>query len=44
MLSIIKSINKLVREIPQLNLGEIKRIETKLNECYNRENDPRSQA
>ncbi len=44
MLAIIKNINRMVREIPVLNLSEIKRIETKLNECYNRENDPRSQA
>jgi len=41
-LSIIKCINKLHKEIPILNLDDIKRIENKLMLCYNFENDPRS--
>lgn len=43
-LSIIKCINKLHKEIPVLNIEEIKRIEAKLLNCYNYENDPRSKS
>lgn len=43
-LSIIKCINKLHKEIPMLNMDEIKRIENKLLQCYNFENDPRSKT
>lgn len=43
-LSIIKCINKLHKEIPVLNIEEIKRIEGKLMNCYNLENDPRSET
>lgn len=43
-LSIIKCINKLHKEIPMLNIEEIKRIENKLLLCYNIENDPRSKS
>ena len=43
-LSIIKNINKLHKEIPTLSLDEIKRIETKLSQCFNYENDPRSRT
>ena len=43
-LTIIKCINKQHKEIPVLNIEEIKRIETKLSKCYNYENDPRSQS
>lgn len=41
-LTIIKCINKQHKEIPVLNIEEIKRIETKLSKCSNYENDPRS--
>jgi cyclin H len=43
-LSIIKCINKLHKEIPVLNIEEIKRIEGKLLNCYNLENDPRTNS
>jgi cyclin H len=38
----IKTINRLHREIPILNQDEVKRIEKKLQSCYNLANDPRS--
>jgi len=43
-LMIIKLINKLHKEIPVLNIEEIKRIEAKLAKCYNISNDPRSET
>lgn len=43
-LSIIKCINKCHKEIPVLNIEEIKRIEAKLLLCCNYENDPRSES
>jgi len=43
-LSIIKCINKLHKEIPVLNIEDIKRIESKLLNCYNLENDPRTNS
>ena len=43
-LTIIKCINKQHKEIPVLNIEEIKRIEAKLLKCYNYENDPRSRT
>jgi cyclin H len=43
-LTIIKNINKLHKEIPVLNIEEIKRIDNKLIQCYNIENDPRSKT
>lgn len=43
-LSIIKCINKLHKEIPVLNIEEINRIENKLMQCFNHENDPRSKS
>jgi cyclin H len=43
-LTIIKNINKLHKEIPTLNIDEIKRIDAKLLSCYIIENDPRSKT
>jgi len=43
-LTIVKNINKFHKEIPVLNLEEIRRIDAKLLKCYNVENDPRSKT